>query len=166
MGDMLFTNSDMPKPRRIQGAFITDDETQKVTDFLRMQRPPQYDDEVVSQPVQLNGKGGIVAESHGQGNSSSDDDMWRDAVQVVIDNRKASTSLLQRRLRIGYGRASRLIDEMEEQGIVSPADGSKPRDVLVSSIGDVFGSPETSKAATNAGASAVAADEEAALDEI
>jgi S-DNA-T family DNA segregation ATPase FtsK/SpoIIIE len=157
MGDMLFTNSDMPKPRRIQGAFITDDETQKVTDFLRMQRPPQYDDEVVSQPVQLNGKGGIVVDK-GHAGDSSDDDMWRDAVQVVIDNRKASTSLLQRRLRIGYGRASRLIDQMEEQGIVSPADGAKPRDVLVSSIGDVFGSPTAE--------SAVDADEEAALDEI
>jgi S-DNA-T family DNA segregation ATPase FtsK/SpoIIIE len=98
----------------------------------------------------------VVDNSHA--GDSSDDDMWRDAVQVVIDNRKASTSLLQRRLRIGYGRASRLIDEMEEQGIVSPADGSKPRDVLVSSIGDVFGAPVAD--------SAVAADEEAALDEI
>jgi DNA segregation ATPase FtsK/SpoIIIE, S-DNA-T family len=157
MGDMLYTNSDMPKARRIQGALITDEETNKVNDFLRMQRPPQYDDEVVSQPVQLNGKGGIVVDNSHAGDSS-DDDLWRDAVQVVIDNRKASTSLLQRRLRIGYGRASRLIDEMEEQGIVSPADGSKPRDVLVSSIGDVFGAPVTD--------SAVAADEEAALDEI
>jgi len=153
MGDMLFSTSSMPKPIRVQGAFITDEETVKVNDFLRMQRPPQYDDEVVSQPVQLNGKGGVVAESTP---SSSDDDMWKDAVQVVVDNRKASTSLLQRRLRIGYGRASRLIDQMEEQGIVSPADGSKPRDVLVSSLGDVFGGGE----------SAVAADEEAALDEI
>jgi DNA segregation ATPase FtsK/SpoIIIE, S-DNA-T family len=157
MGDMLFTNSDMPKPRRLQGAYITDEETQKVTDFLRMQRPPQYDDEVVSQPVQLNGKGGIVVDK-GHGGDSSDDDLWKDAVQVVIDNRKASTSLLQRRLRIGYGRASRLIDEMEEQGIVSQADGAKPRDVLVSSLSDVFGSP--------AAESAVAADEEEALDEI
>lgn len=153
MGDMLYSNSDMPKPRRIQGAFITDEETIKVNDFLRMQRPPQYDDEVVSQPVQLNGKGGIVVDNAG---SDSDDDMWKDAVQVVIDNRKASTSLLQRRLRIGYGRASRLIDQMEEQGIVGQADGSKPRDVLVSSSSEVFGS----------GASAVADDEEAALDEI
>ncbi len=150
MGDMLFSTSEMPKPMRVQGSFISDDEAVKVNDFLRMQRPPQYDDEVVSQPVQLNGKGGIVAESS---QSDSDDDMWKDAVQVIVDNRKASTSLLQRRLRIGYGRASRLIDMMEEQGIVSPADGSKPRDVLVNSIEEVFGG-------------GVAADEEAALDEI
>jgi S-DNA-T family DNA segregation ATPase FtsK/SpoIIIE len=111
-----------------------------VTDFIRMQRPPQYDDEVVSQPVQLNGKGGIVADYGGQ---AADDDMWRDAVHVVIENRKASTSLLQRRLRIGYGRAARLIEQMEEQGIVGAADGSRPREVLVSSLDEVFGGGAT-----------------------
>jgi S-DNA-T family DNA segregation ATPase FtsK/SpoIIIE len=138
-GDMLYVTADMPKPIRVQGALIMGDEINKVTDFLRMQRPPQYDDEVVSMPVVLNGKGGIVPEPAGGGNSDSDDDMFRDAVRVVIENRKASTSLLQRRLRIGYGRASRLIDEMEEAGIVGHADGSKPREVLVSSLDDVFG---------------------------
>jgi DNA segregation ATPase FtsK/SpoIIIE, S-DNA-T family len=135
-GDMLFSTADMPKPKRIQGALIGEDETAKVTDFIRMQRPPQYDDEVVSQPVQLNGKGGIVADYGGQ---DVDDDMWRDAVHVVIENRKASTSLLQRRLRIGYGRAARLIEQMEEQGIIGAADGSRPREVLVSSMDDVMG---------------------------
>jgi S-DNA-T family DNA segregation ATPase FtsK/SpoIIIE len=135
-GDMLFQTADMPKPKRVQGALIGDDETAKILDFIRMQRPPQYDDEVVSQPVQLNGKGGVVAD---YGGSDADDDMFRDAVQVVIDNRKASTSLLQRRLRIGYGRAARLIEQMEEQGIIGQADGSRPREVLVHSIDEVFG---------------------------
>ncbi len=135
-GDMLLQTAEMPKPKRVQGAFIGDDETVKVMDFLRMQRPPQYDDEVVSQPVQLNGKGGIVADYGGQ---NADDEMWKDAVKVVIDSRKASTSLLQRRLRIGYGRAARLIETMEEQGIVGAADGSRPREVLVSSADEVFG---------------------------
>jgi S-DNA-T family DNA segregation ATPase FtsK/SpoIIIE len=135
-GDMLLTTAEMPKPRRIQAALIGEDETAKVTDFIRMQRPPQYDDEVVSQPVQLNGRGGLVAD---YGANDANDDMWRDAVQVVIDNHKASTSLLQRRLRIGYGRAARLIETMEEQGIVGAADGSRPREVLVSSLDDVFG---------------------------
>ena len=141
MGDMLFSTADMPKPKRVQGALIMGDETQKVTDFLRMQRPPQYDDEVVSQPVQLNGKGGVVADYGGGagGHDSGEDDMWEDAVRVVIENKKASTSLLQRRLRIGYGRASRLIDQMEEQGIVGSASGAKPRDVLVRSMDEVFG---------------------------
>jgi S-DNA-T family DNA segregation ATPase FtsK/SpoIIIE len=135
MGDMLFLTSDMPKPKRLQGALIGDDETGKVNDFIRMQRPPQYDDEVVSQPVVLNGKGGVVADL-----GAADDDMFRDAVGVVIENHKASTSLLQRRLRIGYGRAARLIEQMEEQGIIGQADGSRPREVLVSSVDEVFGS--------------------------
>jgi S-DNA-T family DNA segregation ATPase FtsK/SpoIIIE len=135
-GDMLMTLADSPKPRRLQGAFIDDVESNKVIDFIKMQRPPQYDDEVVSQPVQLDGKGGVVADYGGQ---DADDDMFKDAVQVVIDNRKASTSLLQRRLRIGYGRAARLIETMEEQGIIGAADGSRPREVLVRSMDDVFG---------------------------
>jgi len=141
-GDMLLLTADMPKPKRVQGAYIGEDETHKVTDFIRMQRPPQYDDEIISQPVQLNGKGGIVADFGGQ---DADDDMWRDAVHVVLEARKASTSLLQRRLRIGYGRAARLIETMEEQGIVSPADGSRPREVLVSNMDDVFSSDSSAE---------------------
>ena len=136
-GDMLLLTADMPKPKRVQGAFVGDNETVKIMDFIRMQRPPQYDDEVVSQPVQLNGKGGVVADMGGV--SDADGDMFRDAVRVVIEAGKASTSLLQRRLRIGYGRAARLIEEMEEQGIIGAADGSRPREVLVSSVNQVFG---------------------------
>jgi S-DNA-T family DNA segregation ATPase FtsK/SpoIIIE len=135
-GDMLLLTSDMPKPKRIQGAFIDDGETLKIADFIRMQRPPQYDDEIISQPVQLNGKGGVVADYGGQ---DADDDMFKDAVRAVIEAKKASTSLLQRRLRIGYGRAARLIESMEEQGIIGQADGSRPREVLVSSLDEVFG---------------------------
>jgi S-DNA-T family DNA segregation ATPase FtsK/SpoIIIE len=150
-GDMLFLTSDMPKPKRVQGALISDEETSKVMDFIRMQRPPQYNDEVVSQVVQLNGKGGVVADYGGQ---DTDDDMWRDAVHVVLEARKASTSLLQRRLRIGYGRAARLIETMEEQGIISPADGSRPREVLVRSMDEVFGD----------GAAPAAAEEEFPAD--
>lgn len=140
MGDLLFSTSEMPKPKRVQGALIEGEEVQKVADYLRMQRPPQYDDEVVSQPVQLNGKGGVVADYGGQ---DADDDMFKDAVRAVIDGHKASTSLLQRRLRIGYGRAARLIETMEEQGIISHADGNRPREVLVSSLDEVFGAKES-----------------------
>ena len=139
-GDMLFLTSEMPKPKRVQAALIEENETKKVVDFIREQRPPQYDDEVVSQPVQLSGRGGVVSE-FGSSNDI-DDDMWHDAVHVVLENRKASTSLLQRRLRIGYGRAARLIENMEDQGIVGPADGSRPREVLVSSMDEVFGNSD------------------------
>ena len=140
-GDMLLLTSDMPKPIRIQAALIEDDETAKITDFIKMQRPPAYDTEIISQPVQLNGKGGIVADKgSGSGGSDAEQDMFRDAVRVVIEGKKASTSLLQRRLRIGYGRAARLMEEMEEQGIIGQADGARPREVLVSSLEQVFGS--------------------------
>lgn len=132
-GDMLFKTADMGKPTRIQGAWVMDEEVLKITDHLREQAPPQYNDEIVSQPVQLNGKGGVVMDFDSEGG----DDMFKDAVRVVIEGRKASTSLLQRRLRIGYARAARIIEEMEEQGIVGPADGSRPREVLISSMDDL-----------------------------
>ena len=137
-GDMLLLTSEMPKPKRIQAAFVSDDEAAKVNDFIRMQRAPDYNDEVVSQPVQL-GKGSNVMSMDGGTGADGDDTMFQDAVRVVIENRKASTSLLQRRLRIGYGRAARLMEEMEEQGIIGQADGSRPREVLVSSLDQVFG---------------------------
>lgn len=140
-GDMLILTPSMNKPKRIQGAWVTDDEVVKITEHLRLQRPPQYDDEIVAQPVQLNGKGGIIMD-HDAG--SGDDDMYKDAVRVVVEAGKASTSLLQRRLRIGYGRAARIIEEMEEQGIVGAASGSKPRDVLITSLDDVYGTNEDS----------------------
>jgi len=134
-GDMLMLTPSMSKPKRIQGAWVTDEEVVKITDHLRQQSPPQYNDEVVSQPVTINGKGGVVMDFNDEG----DDDMYRDAVRVVIDSGKASASLLQRRLRVGYARAARLVETMEEQGIIGPADGARPRDVLVSSLDDVFG---------------------------
>ena len=127
-GDMLFYVTSMSKPKRIQGAWVTDDEVNKITDHLRMQMAPQYNDEVVAQPVQLDGKGGVVMDL-----SEGGDDKFRDAVRVVVERRKASTSMLQTRLGIGYQRAARIIEEMEERGIIGPQNGSKPRDVLISS---------------------------------
>lgn len=132
-GDMLMKTAELPKPKRIQGAWVMDEEVLKITDHLRMQSAPQYNDEIVSQPVQLNGKGGVVMDMGSEGG----DDMYQDALRVVIESRKASTSLLQRRLRIGYARAARIIEEMEEQGVIGAADGSRPRDVLISSMDDL-----------------------------
>jgi S-DNA-T family DNA segregation ATPase FtsK/SpoIIIE len=132
-GDMLMKTASMPKPKRIQGAWVMDDEVLKITDHLRMQSAPQYNDEIISQPVQLNGKGGVVMDFDHEGG----DDMFRDAVAVVIQSRKASTSLLQRKLRVGYARAARIVEEMEEQGIIGPADGSRPREVLIRSMDEL-----------------------------
>jgi len=132
-GDMLMKTADMSKPKRIQGAWVMDQEVLKITDHLRMQSAPQYNDEIVSQPVQINAKGGVVMDFDG----GSEDDMYNDALRVVIESRKASTSLLQRRLRIGYARAARIIEEMEEQGVIGAADGARPREVLISSVEDL-----------------------------
>lgn len=133
-GDMLMVTPSMSKPKRVQGAWVTDEEVVKITDHLRMQRPPSYDTEIVAQPVQLNGKGGVVMDMDG-----AEDSEYQDAVRVVVESGKASTSLLQRRLRIGYSKASRIMDMMEEQGIIGPADGARPRDVLISSLDEVYG---------------------------
>jgi DNA segregation ATPase FtsK/SpoIIIE, S-DNA-T family len=133
-GDMLMLTPAMSKPKRIQGAWVMDEEVGKITDHLRMQSAPQYNDEIISQPVQLNGKGGVVMDFDSGG---GDDDMYKDALRVVVDSGKASTSLLQRRLRIGYARAARIIEQMEEQGVIGAADGSRPRDVLINSLDDL-----------------------------
>lgn len=128
-GDMLMTTAQAPKPRRIQAAWVDDPEVFKIVAQVKAQRPPEYNDEVVAQPVQMNGKGGVVFDDGGD----SDDDLYNEAVAAVMAQGKASASLLQRRLRIGYGRAARLMEEMEEKGVIGPADGSRPRDVLISS---------------------------------
>lgn len=131
-GDMLLQTPGMSKPKRVQGAWVMEEEVMKVTDHLRMQRAPEYDEEVIRQPVQI-GKGGVVMDFDGDG----DDDLYKDAVRVVVDSGKASASLLQRRLRVGYARAARLVETMEDQGIIGPADGARPREVLITSFDDI-----------------------------
>ena len=133
-GDMLMKTAQMAKPRRIQGAWVTDEEVARITAHLCSQSAPQYNDEVVSQPVQINSKGGVVMDFDSDGDEL--DDVYKDALKVVVDSRKASASLLQRRLRIGYSRASRVMDQLEEQGVIGPADGARPREVLIDSVDD------------------------------
>jgi len=136
-GDMLMLTPSMSKPKRIQGAWVTDDEVIKITDHLRMQSAPQYNDKIISQPVQLNGKGGVVMDF---ATDTSGDQTYQEALRIVVDSGKASASLLQRRLGIGYAKAARYIDTMEEQGIVGQSTGnSKPRDVLVRSLDELGG---------------------------
>jgi len=136
-GDMLILTPSMSKPKRIQGAWVMDEEVGKITDHLRMQSAPQYNDEIVSQPVQLNGKGGVVMDF---ATDTSGDQTYQEALRIVIDSGKASASLLQRRLGIGYAKAARYIDTMEDQGIVGGASGnSKPRDVLIRDISELNG---------------------------
>jgi S-DNA-T family DNA segregation ATPase FtsK/SpoIIIE len=128
-GDMLFqppTSSDM---LRVHGAFITDQEIQRVADHVRQQGQPVYREEILqAPPEESNGGGG--------GGDTEDDEMYDRAVSLVSQSGQASISMVQRHLRIGYNRAARLIERMENQGVVGPADGSKPREVLVSNLAE------------------------------
>jgi S-DNA-T family DNA segregation ATPase FtsK/SpoIIIE len=130
-GDMLFSSPEYIKPRRIQGVYIDDKETKALTDYLRSARSPQYNDEVLAQKVSFGGRKG------GSDIGEPDDDMFDDAAAAVFAAGKASASMLQRRLRVGYARAARLLDLLEERGIIGPADGARPRDVLISSLDQV-----------------------------
>ncbi|MEK7606326.1 MAG: DNA translocase FtsK [Patescibacteria group bacterium] len=129
-GDMLFTAGDMSKPKRIQSAFITEKEVKKVTDFLRNHG---NDDAFFDVAMDLDAmKGGSSSSTNFGGDDDDiDDDLFEEARETVIHAGKASTSYLQRKLRVGYARAARLMDILEERGIIGPADGAKPRDILV-----------------------------------
>ncbi len=124
LGDMLFMTSDSGKPRRVQGSFASDKDIENVITHVKSQGMAQYDDSItVAAPGGTPGLGGA---SDG---ASGDDELYNDAVQVVVEAGKASASLLQRRLRIGYARAARLLDILYEQGVIGPADGARPREV-------------------------------------
>lgn len=124
-GDMLFTTSDLSKPKRLQCAFVAEDDIKRVVRFLKENyEKPAFDDNVVEkQRVQL-GSGMAI-------DIDDADPLLEDAIETILAAGKASASLLQRRLSIGYARAARLLDIMEKQGIVGPADGAKPRDILI-----------------------------------
>lgn len=123
-GDMLFVPPDASKPMRIQGVYVSDNEIRNLIDFLKKSGiTPEYTEEVIQMPI---GKMG----GHGVG-SGEKDELFEEAVSTVCQYDRASASLLQRRLRVGYARAARLIDELEVAGIIGPGEGSKPRDVLV-----------------------------------
>jgi len=126
-GDMLYMTPETSKPRRLQGAYVSDDEIKRVVDFLKnaCHHETEYQEEIVLKP---NNNAGTSFDFNASGN---DDELFEEAKETVIRSGKASASLLQRRLRVGYARAARLIDLMEEAGIVSAADGAKPRDILV-----------------------------------
>ncbi len=152
-GDMLFVSPEMIKPRRIQGVFVDEKETKSVTDFLRAERPPSYNEDVLAQKVTIGGK---TVGGGGGDFGEPDDDMFDEAAEAVFRAGKASASMLQRRLRIGYARAARLLDLLEERGIIGPADGARPRDVLISSLDQVRGGNGDAPSASAANGSATA----------
>jgi S-DNA-T family DNA segregation ATPase FtsK/SpoIIIE len=125
-GDMLLLTADLSKPKRIQGAFVSEEEMKHVVDFLKSDAPPEYDESIISKN-NATGLGSSVASFSGTGDQDS---MFTEAKEIVLESGKASASLLQRRLKVGYARAARLLDELEEAGVVGPADGAKPREVF------------------------------------
>ncbi len=130
-GDMLFYPIGYNKPVRVQGAFVSDAELNRIVDFIVKQSiPVNYSEEVTTQALECENKNNSVSESNG--NDYYEDELFEDAVQLVLDMGQASSSMLQRRFRIGYTRAARLVDMMEELGIVGQSAGSKPREVIMS----------------------------------
>ncbi|MBI4135019.1 MAG: DNA translocase FtsK [Candidatus Sungbacteria bacterium] len=124
-GDMLFLAGDTAKPRRIQGAFVSESEVKKVVEFLRREEEaPQYETGI-TEPRAGGETAGLFADAN-----EGDDELYEEAKQVVLESGKASASLLQRRLRVGYARAARLLDLLEENGIIGPGSGAKPREIL------------------------------------
>jgi DNA segregation ATPase FtsK/SpoIIIE, S-DNA-T family len=142
-GDMLYTSSDLPKPKRIQGTYVHEKEIKKVTDFLKEQVGDViYDHNIVERPqrdVTIPGFEGV-----GGNMDSNEDELLAEATETVRSAGKASASLLQRRLRVGYARAARLLDILEEKGVVGPGEGAKPREVY-GATGDGSGDEEFSE---------------------
>ena len=122
-GDMLYLSADSSKPVRIQGAFLSDEEVEKVVDYVKSQSEAQYDPNMT--PSEISSQGG--------GSSSADDvdPLYKEVLLFIAKTQKASASLLQRRFKIGYNRAARIIDMLEEDGYIGPVDGSKPRKVFL-----------------------------------
>jgi len=133
-GDMLFLAGDVSKPRRIQGGFISEKEVKKVTAYLK-DKAEDFDLEPVDMNIPLPAPGGPNAPSDFLEDGEADDELYEEAKKLVVEAGKASTSYLQRRLRIGYARAASIIDMLEERGVVGPGEGAKPRDVLMKNGG-------------------------------
>ncbi len=135
-GDMLFMPVGTPKPMRVQGCFVSNREVESVVQYLKNAEDHEYDDKVAEEIERQaaaagGGKGGKAAASDGA-DESIGDEMLPQAIEIAIESGGVSTSMLQRRLRLGYARAGRLIDEMEQKGLIGPSEGSKPRQVLIS----------------------------------
>ena len=132
MGDMLYLPLGASKPIRVQGTYVKDGEIEKVIDFIKQDYTADYNQEMISSMENIaaatGSKGGAAASAEGE---DQRDEMTTKAIEVVVEAGQASTSLLQRKLKLGYARAARIMDEMEEMGIIGPYEGSKPRQVLI-----------------------------------
>lgn len=129
-GDMLFSPVGSNKPNRIQGCFVSDEEVEAVVDYIKGDHSADYDDDVMVE-IERQAAAEKKQKTGLKEDGPDEDPMLSDAIKVVVENGQASTSLLQRRLKLGYARAARIVDEMEQRGVVGPYEGSKPRKVLI-----------------------------------
>ena len=125
-GDMLFKPIDENHPVRLQGSFISDDDVERIVSFIKEQAEADYDESFDPGEVSEDDN------SNGNGGNSEGDPLFEDAKALVLETQKASASMLQRRLSVGFNRATRLMEELEEAGVIGPAEGTKPRKVLQS----------------------------------
>ncbi len=130
-GDMLFNPVGAPKPSRLQGCFVSDDEVESVVEYIKGDHSSNYDDDIMTEIERQAAMDKRQKISQSDDEGDTDDPMLNQAIDTVIEIGQASTSLLQRKLKLGYARAARLVDIMEERGIVGPYEGSKPRQVLL-----------------------------------
>jgi S-DNA-T family DNA segregation ATPase FtsK/SpoIIIE len=147
-GDMLFMSGEMSKPIRIQSAFISETEVKKVVEWLAS----NYESEVADLKLEEQTGVASILESLDGGHGNQDlDDLFEEAKQAIVSAGKGSTSYIQRKLGVGYARAARLMDQLEEQGVVGPENGSKPREVLIGGAGQGTSeySPEDNQNALN-----------------
>ena len=128
-GDMLYLNPADPTPQRIQGAFLSDSECEKIVDFVSTQGEPDYIDEAFLED-EPDRDANIDGFDEDMQSAADEEDLYQQALSIVVERKSASASFLQRRLRIGYNHAARLVEQMEEEGVVGPANGSKPRPLL------------------------------------
>ena len=130
---MLFMPVGLSKPMRIQGCFVSNREVEAVVQYLKSSGEEQEYDETIIEEINRQAEATGKASSHAAGDEDeeAEDDMLPQAIQVAVENGSISTSMLQRKLRLGYARAGRIMDMMEQKGIIGPSQGSKPRDVLI-----------------------------------
>jgi S-DNA-T family DNA segregation ATPase FtsK/SpoIIIE len=136
-GDMLYLPQGMSKPVRIQGCFVSTKEVEKVVDFIKAQVPTEYNNEVIQaveeNEISLKSERGRGSSADTEDYSNDDKELINKAIDIIVSSGQASISMLQRRLKLGYARAARIMDELEEMDIIGPSEGAKPRRVKINS---------------------------------
>jgi len=148
LGDLLFVSAEITKPRRIQGPYVSEKEVRRVANYIKSKIPPKEllrdlgGQEIPNELAVDLEKTLEAPETEFEGFYGGEDPLYEEAKRVVIEARKASASLLQRRLRVGYARAARLIDMLEERGVVGPGEGAKPREIIIQTVQNTEGAEE------------------------